>query len=281
MIGCCSHRRRITVHTRAILDFNFSAAPLGSEPCTVTLMFENTGTVATDWWVMHTWHWLVTYVHVTLVDELCTHDTDWWLMYTWHWLMSYAHMTLTGDLCTRDIGWWVTHTWYWWVSYYASHLLMSNAHTILTSELLCITLTGELCTHDTDWSSTHTWHQLHWWENNQDSWNESWMCFMNSFFDSRWVNDLGLDVISCLSLSCLCACLPVWLPVSVCLLVSLYPVSGFVRTESGFRLSFRAFLFPCDLHLELEYWAETGEFDEDELHEVRSACCSPHSSVSL
>lgn len=25
---------------------------------------------------------------------------------------------------------------------------------------------------------------------------------------------------------------------------------------------------PSDLQLELEYWAETGEFDEDELHEV-------------
>lgn len=31
---------------------------------------------------------------------------------------------------------------------------------------------------------------------------------------------------------------------------------------------YRAFLFPSDLHMELEYWAETGEFDEDELHEV-------------
>ena len=31
---------------------------------------------------------------------------------------------------------------------------------------------------------------------------------------------------------------------------------------------FRAFLLPSDLQLELEYWAETGEFDEDELHEV-------------
>ena len=30
----------------------------------------------------------------------------------------------------------------------------------------------------------------------------------------------------------------------------------------------RSFLFPTDLQLELEYWAETGEFDEDELHEV-------------
>lgn len=30
----------------------------------------------------------------------------------------------------------------------------------------------------------------------------------------------------------------------------------------------RAFLYPSDLQLELEYWAETGEYDEDELHEV-------------
>ena len=28
-------------------------------------------------------------------------------------------------------------------------------------------------------------------------------------------------------------------------------------------------MFPSDLQLELEYWAETGEYDEDELHEVR------------
>ncbi|XP_052080289.1 cilia- and flagella-associated protein 65-like [Mytilus californianus] len=44
-----SHHRRPPVYTRAILDFNFSAAPVGSEPCIVNLMFENTGTVATDW----------------------------------------------------------------------------------------------------------------------------------------------------------------------------------------------------------------------------------------
>ncbi|XP_071101269.1 cilia- and flagella-associated protein 65-like isoform X1 [Haliotis cracherodii] len=44
-----SHRRRPPVYTRAILDFNFSAAPLDSEPCVVNLMFENTGTVPTDW----------------------------------------------------------------------------------------------------------------------------------------------------------------------------------------------------------------------------------------
>ena len=30
----------------------------------------------------------------------------------------------------------------------------------------------------------------------------------------------------------------------------------------------RVFLFPNDLQLELEYWAETGEYTEEELHEV-------------
>ncbi|XP_041374433.1 cilia- and flagella-associated protein 65-like [Gigantopelta aegis] len=44
-----SHQRRPSVYTRAILDFNFSAAPLGTEACNVTLMFENTGTVPTTW----------------------------------------------------------------------------------------------------------------------------------------------------------------------------------------------------------------------------------------
>ena len=44
-----SHQRRPPVYTRAIMDFNFSAAPLGSDPCVVNLMFENTGTVATEW----------------------------------------------------------------------------------------------------------------------------------------------------------------------------------------------------------------------------------------
>ena len=28
-------------------------------------------------------------------------------------------------------------------------------------------------------------------------------------------------------------------------------------------------MYPSDLQLELEYWTETGEYDEDELHEVR------------
>lgn len=30
----------------------------------------------------------------------------------------------------------------------------------------------------------------------------------------------------------------------------------------------RAFLFPKDMELEMDYWAETGAFDTDELHEL-------------
>lgn len=44
-----SHRRRPPVYTRAILDFNFSAAPVGSGPCIVNLMVENSGPVPTEW----------------------------------------------------------------------------------------------------------------------------------------------------------------------------------------------------------------------------------------
>lgn len=44
-----SHHRRPPVMTRVILDFNFSAAPLHSEACTVQLVYENTGSVTCDW----------------------------------------------------------------------------------------------------------------------------------------------------------------------------------------------------------------------------------------
>ncbi|RUS91152.1 hypothetical protein EGW08_001065, partial [Elysia chlorotica] len=44
-----STKRELSIHTQAILEFNFSAAPVGSEPCTIHIMFENQGTVATDW----------------------------------------------------------------------------------------------------------------------------------------------------------------------------------------------------------------------------------------
>ncbi|XP_041477861.1 LOW QUALITY PROTEIN: cilia- and flagella-associated protein 65-like [Lytechinus variegatus] len=42
-------RRKAVVLTQALLDFNFSASPVGAEPCIVHLMLENTGTVNADW----------------------------------------------------------------------------------------------------------------------------------------------------------------------------------------------------------------------------------------
>lgn len=44
-----STRRRVPVNTRAIMDFNFGAAPLGGEPCMVHLNLQNTGTVPAEW----------------------------------------------------------------------------------------------------------------------------------------------------------------------------------------------------------------------------------------
>ncbi len=46
-----SMRRRVPVHTRAVADFNFGAAPVGSESSVVHLMLENTGAVTTQWFV--------------------------------------------------------------------------------------------------------------------------------------------------------------------------------------------------------------------------------------
>ncbi|XP_055727921.1 cilia- and flagella-associated protein 65 isoform X2 [Salvelinus fontinalis] len=44
-----SLRRCPSIFTSAMLDFNFSAAPLGSEPSSVLLMFENTGSIPVEW----------------------------------------------------------------------------------------------------------------------------------------------------------------------------------------------------------------------------------------
>ena len=44
-----STRKRPPVLTRAIIDFNFGAAPTDSDPCYVTLHVENTGTVSCEW----------------------------------------------------------------------------------------------------------------------------------------------------------------------------------------------------------------------------------------
>lgn len=44
-----STTRRVPVNTRAIMDFNFGAAPLGGEPCVVHLNLQNTGSVPAEW----------------------------------------------------------------------------------------------------------------------------------------------------------------------------------------------------------------------------------------
>ncbi|KAL9957579.1 hypothetical protein ACROYT_G034498 [Oculina patagonica] len=44
-----STRRRVPVNTRAIMDFNFGAAPLGGDPCVVHLNLQNTGSVPSEW----------------------------------------------------------------------------------------------------------------------------------------------------------------------------------------------------------------------------------------
>ncbi|KAK6315486.1 hypothetical protein J4Q44_G00150150 [Coregonus suidteri] len=44
-----SLRRCPSIFTSAMLDFNFSAAPLGSDPSSVLLMFENIGSIPVEW----------------------------------------------------------------------------------------------------------------------------------------------------------------------------------------------------------------------------------------
>ena len=45
-----STRRRVPVHTRAIVDFDFGTATVNSESSTIHLMLENKGEVPTEWW---------------------------------------------------------------------------------------------------------------------------------------------------------------------------------------------------------------------------------------
>ncbi|RVE57706.1 hypothetical protein OJAV_G00201940, partial [Oryzias javanicus] len=49
--GLCSQttRKRRSNHAKVQLDFNFSSAPLGSDPSGFTLMFQNPGSVPVDW----------------------------------------------------------------------------------------------------------------------------------------------------------------------------------------------------------------------------------------
>ena len=46
-----SHERSPSSNTRAVIDFNFSAAPVDSEPCVVSLCLDNTGPVTAEWFV--------------------------------------------------------------------------------------------------------------------------------------------------------------------------------------------------------------------------------------
>ena len=50
IILLCSHARRPAAGTQAVVDFNFSAAPVDSEPCLVSLHLENNGSVPADWY---------------------------------------------------------------------------------------------------------------------------------------------------------------------------------------------------------------------------------------
>lgn len=43
---------------------------------------------------------------------------------------------------------------------------------------------------------------------------------------------------------------------------------------------FRAFLLPADQQLDLQYWAETGEYDAEELYEVSTQLIKPLIKVS-
>ena len=47
--GACSHDRRPPAGTDAVVDFNFGAAPINSEPCVVSLYLENNGLVPAEW----------------------------------------------------------------------------------------------------------------------------------------------------------------------------------------------------------------------------------------
>ncbi|XP_016402849.1 coiled-coil domain-containing protein 108-like, partial [Sinocyclocheilus rhinocerous] len=45
----CSLRRCPSVFTSAMLDFSFSAAPLGSDPSSILLLFKNPGSIPVEW----------------------------------------------------------------------------------------------------------------------------------------------------------------------------------------------------------------------------------------
>lgn len=45
-----SVQSNLSIFTETILDFNFSAAPLNSDPSTFVMMFHNPGSIPVDWW---------------------------------------------------------------------------------------------------------------------------------------------------------------------------------------------------------------------------------------
>jgi len=60
-----------------------------------------------------------------------------------------------------------------------------------------------------------------------------------------------------------------------------YPITRCTVTVRHFGLFLsagRSFLFPNDVQEDLEYWAETGDLDDQELHEV---LCPPNSDHQL
>ncbi len=44
-----STRRRMPVHTRAVMDFNFGSAPHLSDHCQITINLKNTGSATAEW----------------------------------------------------------------------------------------------------------------------------------------------------------------------------------------------------------------------------------------
>ena len=45
-------------------------------------------------------------------------------------------------------------------------------------------------------------------------------------------------------------------------------VNDHIVFNSLFSLRYRAFLFPTDFQLDLEFWAENGDYTRDELYDV-------------
>ena len=62
-----SMQRRVSVRTRAIVDFDLGAAPLNAGSSVVHIMMENKGQVQAEWWVLFP-ATFTTYMHCTCID---------------------------------------------------------------------------------------------------------------------------------------------------------------------------------------------------------------------